>query len=50
MVLALRVLTHPAHRVDAGEETVELDRPAQRTVDALPSVEIGQCGVHLLIR
>ena len=50
MVLALRVLGHPAHRVDAGEKTRKLDRPAQGAVDALPSVEIGQCGVHLLIR
>ncbi len=50
MILALRVLGHPAHGVDAGEKRRKLDRPAQGAVGTLPSVEIGQCGVYFLIR
>jgi len=50
MVFGLRVFGHPAHRVDAGEEARKLDGPAQGAVGALPAVEVGQCGVYLLIR
>ena len=49
VVFGLRVLAYAAHRVDAVEERGELDRAAQRAVGALPAVEIGQCGVHLVV-
>ena len=50
MVLGFGVLGHPAHRVDAGEKLRKLDRPAQGALGALPSVEVGQCGVYFFIR
>jgi len=50
MILALGVLGHPAHGVNAVEKRRKLDRPAQGTVNTLPSVEVGQCGVYFLIR
>lgn len=50
VVLAFRVLGDAAHRIDAGQEASEFDRAAQGAVGTLPSVQIGQCGVYLLIR
>ena len=50
VILLLRPLTYPAHRVDAGQEGGKLDRPAQRTVGALPAVQLGQCVVNLFVR
>ena len=50
MVLLLGSFAHPAHGVDAVEKRGELDRPAQRSVFALPAVEVGQCGVYLFVR
>ncbi len=49
VVLSFGVLGHPANSVDTGEEGGKFDRPAQRTVGPLPAVELGQCGVYLLI-
>jgi hypothetical protein len=50
MILRFGVLSHPAHRIDTCEECRKLDRPAQRALRPLPSVEVRQCGVNLLIR
>ena len=36
--------------VDTVEERGKLDRAAQRAVGALPAVEVGQCGVYLVVR
>jgi hypothetical protein len=49
MILRFGVLGHPAHGVDTGKEPRKLDRPAQRALGASPAVEVGQCGVYLLI-
>ena len=50
VILLLGLLTDPPHRVDAVEESGELDRAAQGAVGALPAVEVGQCGVYLFVR
>ena len=50
MISALRMLGHPAYRIDAREEARKFDRPSYSAVGALPAVELGQCGVHLFIR
>ena len=50
MILGFGVLSHPAHRIDTCEECRKLDRPAKRALRPLPSVEVRQCGVNLLIR
>ena len=50
MVPLLCVLAHPAHGVDTVEKRGELDRPAQRTILALPAVEGRQRGIHLFVR
>jgi len=50
VILAFGQLTDAAHRVDAGEEGGELHGPAQLAVDALPTRERRQCGVHFFVR
>nr|ABP44632.1 NUDIX hydrolase [Mycolicibacterium gilvum PYR-GCK] len=49
MVFALGVLADAPDRVDAVEKRGELDRSSQRPVGALPTVELGQNGVHLFV-
>jgi hypothetical protein len=50
MISRFGVVSHPAHRIDTCEECRKLDRPAQRALRPLPSVEVRQCGINLLIR
>jgi hypothetical protein len=50
MVFAFGVLAYPAHCVNTVQKRRKLDRPAQGTVGTLPAVEVGQCGIYLLIR
>jgi hypothetical protein len=50
MVFLFRTFGDAAHGVDAVEEGGKLDRAAQGTVGALPAVEVGQCGVYLVVR
>jgi len=39
MVAPLGDLGHPAHGVDPVEKRVEMHRPAQRPVEAVPALE-----------
>jgi len=49
MVLLFGQLGDAADGVDPLEERREIDRAAQRAVGSFPAVQIGQCGVDLVV-
>ena len=50
MILLFGQLGDAADGIDTVQKRRELHRPAQRTVGPLPAVQIGQCGVDLVVR
>jgi hypothetical protein len=50
VVLLLSQLGNTADGIDPHQKRREFDRAAQRTVGMLPAVQIGQCGLDLVVR